>query len=373
MDIWLNCARQSEDLIASFETTQGFIYRHTGKMLREVTRNMPMSDALTQILKQTFDLPEPRPGNARSKSEKPEKKKDSVKREVPPFDPQRYPSAFNVKGGENAENGLKLFKLPQGGSRTITYATDVENDYFDRSSDPGSLTIALARPGSKGTGGGTTPSLSQDGDEIDVSRSSPAEGAIKVGLRASQDTRVGDVVEMMATLSSPTGPFTETVLIRITDPERKPPREKKDETPPLGIPELVLCSNDGGEGIKSWDEIANAGVDMGYSDVVYPVVDEDKLAQIIINIDSTVLKDFRGTARSTEASELAERRYISAVYFHTLFLFATTKSRHYELSKGDGSQREDIPLADYVSDLFKSSYAQFLLNFDTADLLEALS
>lgn len=167
--------------------------------------------------------------------------------------------------------------------------------------------------------------------------------------------------------------MTETVLVKITNPERKPTRAKKDETPPLGIPELVLCAKESGDGIKSWDDIANAGVEMGYAEVVYPVVDDDKLSQIIINIDSTVLKDFRGGAKSHEASELSERRYISAVYFHTLFLFATTKSRRYELTKGDDSKREDVLLADYISDLFKSSYAQFLLNFDTADLLEALN
>ena len=134
----------------------------------------------------------------------------------------------------------------------------------------------------------------------------------------------------------------------------------------------MLCAKEGGDGIKSWDDIAEAGVEMDYPEVVYPVVDDDKLSQIIINIDSSVLKDFRGGAKSTEASELAERRYISAVYFHTLFLYATTKSRRYELTIGDDSKREDVLLADYVSDLFKSSYAQFLLNFDTADLLEAL-
>lgn len=344
----------------------------TGKMLREVTRNMPMSEALTQILRQTFDLPEPRPGNAKPKQEMPDRKQQSEPREVPPFDPQRYPSAFSVRGGELGERGLKLFKLPRGGSRTISFATDVENEYFDRNTDPGSLTIVLAKPGEKGDGGGDTPGLGGDSDEIDISRSSPNEGTIKIGLRASSEALVGDAVEMTCTLSSPGGPLIETVLVKITDPDRKPPRLRKDETPPLGIPELVLCAKEGGDGIKSWDDIADAGVEMDYPEVVYPVVDDDKLSQIIINIDSTVLKDFRGSAKSTEASEFAERRYISAVYFHTLFLFATTKSRQYELTKGDVSKREDIQLADYVSDLFKSSYAQFLLNFDTADLLEAL-
>ena len=75
-----------------------------------------------------------------------------------------------------------------------------------------------------------------------------------------------------------------------------------------------------------------------------------------------------------EAVELAERRYISAVYFHTLFLFATTKSRKYGMRRDgeNGAEGTDVDVADYVSDLFNSSYAQFLLNFDTADLIDAV-
>lgn len=125
--------------------------------------------------------------------------------------------------------------------------------------------------------------------------------------------------------------------------------------------------------MKTWEEINEGGVEMDYPTVVFPYVEDDKLARIYVNIDSTVLKDFRGKAKSAKMSELAERRYISAVYFQTLFLFATTKSRKYDFQRGEGDSREDVDLAEYVSDLFSSSYAQFLVNFDTADLLEAMA
>jgi hypothetical protein len=49
------------------------------------------------------------------------------------------------------------------------------------------------------------------------------------------------------------------------------------------------------------------------------------------------------------------------------------KSRKYELKRSDGSDSEEVELAEYVSDLFSSSYAQFLLNFDTTDLIDAVS
>ena len=191
-------------------------------------------------------------------------------------------------------------------------------------------------------------------------------------MRASGQMSVGETIELRATLDSPKGDLIETVLVRITDPERQPPRQKPQAEPPLGIPELLLCSREGGPGMKSWDEIAEAGVEMDYAAVVYPFVDEDKLSRIYVNIDSTVLKNFQTSARSAEAVELAERRYISAVYFHTLFLYATTRARRYDLQRSEGEKREDVDLAEYVSDLFSSAYAQFLLSFDTSDLIDAV-
>lgn len=345
-----------------------------GEMLREMTRNMPMNEALTKILRQTFDLPDQKTGATPRKERDEAQRPKKESRDAPPFDPKRYPSTFRAKGGDAKELGLKLYRLAEGGSRTIAFATDVENDFFDRTDDPGDLSLAIMRPSNKGRGGGGEEAdLSAEGDLLDVVRTSPSEGTIKVGVRATTQMKIGDTVALTATLTSPQGDLTETVLVRIADPERAPPRKTPDVEPPLGIPELVLCSREGGAGLKSWEEINEGGVEMGYGVVVHPFVDEDKLARIYVNMDSSVLKDFVAGARSAEAKELAERRYISAVYFHTLFLFATTKSRKYELSRGDGTGKEDIDLADYVSDLFSSSYAQFLLNFDTKDLIDAVS
>lgn len=344
-----------------------------GQMLRDITRNMPMNEALTRILRQTFDITNDRTGAAPKKQRNEPQKPKREPRDAPPFKPQRYPSSFRAKGGDAQENGLKLYRLPAGGSRTISFATDVENDFFDRTDDPGDLSISIMRPSSKRSGGGDAPNPSERGDLLDVVRTSPLEGTIKVGIRATGQMKIGDTVELVATLTSPDGNLTETVLVQITDQEQKPPRKEPDVEPPLGIPELVLCSKEGGAGLKSWDEINEAGVEMSHEIVVFPFEDDDKLSRIYVNMDSKILKNFNVTARSSEAVELAERRYISSVYFHTLFLFATMKSRKYELKRSDGSDSEEVELAEYVSDLFSSSYAQFLLNFDTTDLIDAVS
>jgi hypothetical protein len=342
-----------------------------GKMLRELTRNMPMNEALTRILRQTFDLPGSQPGKA--EKERPERDKPRREpRDAPPFHPQRYPSAFCATGGDAREGSTKLYRLPAGGSRTIAFATDVENDYFDRSDDPGDLEIAVMRPGTTGGGGSRSPNPATEGDKLSVTRSSPADGTIRIGVRASGETVVGCLLELRAKLTSPKGDLVETVLVRVTDPEKKPPKPRPEVAPPLGIPELILCSREGGEGLKSWGSLGEAGIEMGYENVVLPFVDEDKLSRIYINVDSSVLKDFNSRAKSAEAAELAERRYVSAVYFHTLFLFATTKSRKYDLRREAGNASHDVDVAEYVADIFSSSYAQFLLNFETSDLMDAM-
>ena len=345
-----------------------------GKMLRDLTRNLTINENLTRILRQSFDLPDKPSGVAaeRRPEDRATPRKPRETRERPPFDPQRYPSTFRVKGGDGQDGGLKLFKLPKDGNRTIAFATDVENDYFDRSNDPGDLTLTLLRPQTASNGGGQAAAPSAEGDVISLTRSSPTDGAIKVGVRASGQTQVGDAFELRAILSSPTGDLVETVLVKITDPEKPAQAKAPEPEPPLGIPELVLCSKEGGEGRKPWDDLQEAGIPMDHTVVVQPYVDEDKLARIYVNVDSSVLKDFNRTARSADALELAERRFISTVYFHTLFLYATTKSRKNGLQRQQGDALNDVEVAEYISDVFSSAYAQFLLSFETADLIDAM-
>ncbi|MBT9372606.1 hypothetical protein [Rhizobium sp. CSW-27] len=344
-----------------------------GQMLRDMTRNLPMNDALTRILQQTFQLSTQRPGEAPRKDRDNEDRPKREPRETIPFDPKRYPSTFQVKGGDGKQNDIKLFKLPMGGSRTISFATDVENEYFDRSDDPGSLRLAVLQQGTSHRTGGPLSPPSQKGDLLDLRRSNPSDGTIKIGLKASGEMKVGDTVEVRASLSSPSGELVETVLVQLTEPERKVVEPKPEPTPPLGIPDLILCSRDGVNNTKSWHDIQAAGVEMSFDVVVYPFVDEDKLSRIYINLDSSVLRDFKSGSRSPDAVELAERRYVSTVYFHTLFLFATTMSRKYSVRRGKEPEAlEEIEIADYIADLFTASYAQFLLSFDTADLVDVI-
>ncbi len=68
-------------------------------------------------------------------------------------------------------------------------------------------------------------------------------------------------------------------------------------------------------------------------------------------------------------SRIADKKYISAVYFHTLFLFTIAKQKRYDVKQED----KEIELTDFLKDIFLSYYTEFLLNFGIEQLMSALS
>ncbi|MCY1533843.1 hypothetical protein D9M68_691910 [compost metagenome] len=98
----------------------------------------------------------------------------------------------------------------------------------------------------------------------------------------------------------------------------------------------------------------------------------DNLEKIIINMDSHVLKNFKSKYKDQSQLEVAERKYISSVYFHTLFLYTITKNRKYSIYQGAESNDKEVDLEVYLRDLFSSYYSEFILNFGTNDLLQMM-
>src|SRR3546814_5609650 len=93
------------------------------------------------------------------------------------------------------------------------------------------MSLAIMRPSTADGGGGGVPAPSAEGDLLNVVRTSPSDGTIKVGVRATTEMNVGDAAEIRAVLTSPQGDLVETVLVRVTDPERTPPRKEPDVEP----------------------------------------------------------------------------------------------------------------------------------------------
>lgn len=74
-----------------------------------------------------------------------------------------------------------------------------------------------------------------------------------------------------------------------------------------------------------------------------------------------------------EQYKVEEGRYISSVYFHTLFLYVITKKLNYKIVQTKDNGRDDeVPLPEYLKDVFRSYYSEFLLNFGMEQLIASL-
>lgn len=127
------------------------------------------------------------------------------------------------------------------------------------------------------------------------------------------------------------------------------------------------------EGRLTWEKLEANSISMGYEIVVYPLVDGDTLSELYINMDSSVWLSHKAKLAKEEAITVAEKRYLSAVYFHTLFLYTITKNRNYSIvGQHESEGKQNVEITEYIADLFQTFYAQFLLNFDTQELVTAL-
>jgi hypothetical protein len=270
-----------------------------------------------------------------------------------------------------------LVKVPLGGERKIKFSTDVEDEYFDRVNEPGELQMSILDIEPTTTTGCTKRGLPGRPTELlNVVKSSPHKGTIRVTLNATEEVQVGDAIKMRAELSGAGASFEEIFLVKITDPEKKQDKKDKGKDEPdntLGLPKLALAYKDEGKGEITWLRLEEQGIDIDHRVIMHPLVEGDVLTTIYVNMDSTVLLNHRSKLCTAEGIFIAERRYISAVYFHTLFLYMITRSRKYEIIRPEGEQPEvAVDLTEYLKDLFQSYYAEFLLNFEVQELVAAL-
>ena len=98
-----------------------------------------------------------------------------------------------------------------------------------------------------------------------------------------------------------------------------------------------------------------------------PEAEGENLNSIFINMDSSVLKTFKAKDRNPNEEQitLANRKYYTTVYFHTLFLYTITKNRGYQIKQKKENQEryDDVDVAQYLKDLFDHYYSTFILNF----------
>ena len=107
------------------------------------------------------------------------------------------------------------------------------------------------------------------------------------------------------------------------------PKPEKREIPTLGLPNITFIYQEeiperNGNGI-TWEKFGEEiGQEINFATVMYPMVNGEKLESVYINMDSTVLKNFKAKTRNAnhEQLEIANKRYIASVYFsHAFFVF----------------------------------------------------
>lgn len=340
---------------------------NTNQLLKNFTKNLPFNSDLMKLLGDTFKLDLKKENKNTDR-----KKKSESKKQKAPFNPKRYPSQFKLN--TKAKGDTEVARVPVNGEKTIRFSTDCEDNYFDRTEDSGELKIAILNIKSNKTDGGKDVGEPKEVSELfNVNKSSPNKGSIRVNLNPKDTLKVGDAVQMKVSLTSPTGDFDEIFWVKISEPEQKKDNTPKneDDNEPLGLPNLVFAYKDKsgkGKSVVSWDDVISAtSLDMSIETVMIPEAEGSNLKSIFVNMDSSVLKNFKSKYKNPneEQIEISNRKYFTSVYFHTLFLYTITKNRGYEIKqKKEGQENyEDVDIAEYLKDLFDHYYSTFILNF----------
>ncbi|MBS1733619.1 MAG: hypothetical protein JST02_10010 [Bacteroidetes bacterium] len=335
----------------------------TNELLKSFAKNLPKDSDLFKLLQNTLKLEEKKDKDAK----KPDQKKDKPHDDKKPFNPKRFPSFFKL---HNAKQGDRtVIAIPKDGEKIIKFDTDVENEYFDRSEEPGDLEIALLDARANENEGGDKPGNKKEiGSLLNITKSSPNQGTIKVAFSPTQDMNVGDEIQVKISLNGAGEAFEELLWIKIKEKEAPPNSTPKEEESydNIGLPELIRIKE------EQWAGLESAGVEMGYSTVMYPVGEGNMLEKIYINLDSKVFLNYRSRLKSEDQIQIAEKRYLASVYFHTLFLYMITKKRNYKLQLTKEGQDEEVSVDEYIRDVFDSYYSDFLLNFGMEQLINSL-
>ena len=333
----------------------------TSELIKSFAKNLPKNSELFRLLEHTLKLEE-----RKAKKKGPEKNKPKETKEEKPFQPKRFPSMFKF---QKKKDGVNVVSVPLNGEKPLLFDTDVEDDYFDRVEQPGNLELGLLQVKHSEGGGGNKPGEEKEISKLlNVVKSSPQNGTIKVAINPTKEVQVGDELEVKISLDGYGETLEEIVWVKISEAKgsKEPTPKEEEDKDHIGLPELKRVKE------QDWDNLGQQGIPMNHDTVMWPVGEGDKLETICINMDSSVFLNHRSKLKNEEQIVAAQKRYLASVYFHTLFLYVITKKKNYILSINKEGKQEDISVDEYIRDVFDSYYSDFLLNFGTESLMNAL-
>jgi hypothetical protein len=352
-----------DDINRGRKESIGLDSEDTNELLRSFAKNLSKDSDLFRLLQNTLKLEE----KIEKETKKHEQKKDKTKDEKKPFNPKRFPSFFKLHNTNPGER--KVIGIAKDGDKVIKFDTDVENGYFDRSEEPGDLQIALLSVKfDKSNGGDLQGKDDQISSLLNITKSSPNQGTIKLALTPTEEMKVGDEVQMKISLTGAGQSFEEILWVKVKEkdaPRSEVPKEEEN-LDSIGLPELIRVKQ------EQWENLLAQGIEMDYANVVATMGSGDMLEKVYVNLDSKVFLSYRSKLKSEDQIQVAEKRYLASVYFHTLFLYMITKRRNYKLSIAKEGNDEDVTVDEYIKDVFDSYYTDFLLNFGMEQLITSL-
>jgi len=342
----------------------GFESEDTSELIKAFSKNLPKDSELFKLLQNTLKIEE------KKKSDLPKDipQKSAKQKEERPFKPERFPSYFRLF---NKKNSVSV-PVPVGGEKTMKFETDVENHYFDRTEEPGDLQVSvLTIKHNEETGGNKKGDQKETSELINIVKSSPNRGTIKITFNPDNELKQGDEIEVKASLKGPGDHyFDEIVWLKIVDPDAQPKptnSKEKDSLEQIGLPELIKVTK------EQWESLEQTGVSMNHTTVMFPLGEGDKLDKIYVNLDSNVFLNHRSKLKTEDQIILAQKKYLASVYFHSLFLYMIAKRRNYKFVALVGEDEEEQTVDEYLRELFDSYYSDFLLNFGMEELMSSLA
>ena len=344
-------------------------------LLKNFATNLPLNTELLSLLNQAMRLEKTKPVRNKQQNGTVTKKK----RVEIPFHPKRFPSKFKIDSGDRSAE-LPLIKIPLNGEKSIKFATDVEDAFFERIEDPGELKLGLVKPAQNESTGGDQPGTETTIEDVfSIGKSSPSNGTIRVNLKHENELSVGEKVQIKATLSSKVEDFDEIFEVQFSAPEKpkKSVKQPKISLEQIGLPkhEKVFEKQNPEDDLMTWENLSLAGLQMDHETVIQVAEESSgKLETIYINMDSSVIKKFRAKLTNESQIIVADNRYVTTVYFHTLFLYLFLSKQKYSLQREttDG-QQNDVLIPEHLELLFGEIYSNFLMNFQMEALLESIA
>lgn len=274
----------------------------------------------------------------------------------------RFPSIFNLNLKENKDG--KLYRtIPLNQQGKIEIETDVENDYLFRPTEKGKFEIEILQKRSlidKSVNPTPNPNPNFPTDIFTINREGPIDGTIRLLIKPNEKAKVGDEVEIRATLSAPGQEFECVFQVKV-DKELSEPKEKETKQvetfPNLPTPKKAYeTATDENE--LTWNHHL---LNWTGQDIVKVIPDnvgnELTVESIIINMDSFVLKSFLSKNRIESENEIkfSKDKYFLSIYLHSLFLFSILQKM-----RKDDEKLEPIEVDEFVSNMIKP-YASFLM------------